>query len=615
MKMADKHCGIGHGGFFRAFVLSCFRDSLIFGQALCGGLFLLAISVAAALRVEGEPGGAGGRQAAPGGQVRRPVALALADDGRLLFVGNERSGSISAIDTESLQVVGEAAVCRRLADFALSPDGTKCLAVDEASGELVVLARKGAQLKKTASLQVAPGPVSIQITPDGTQCSIASLWARCLTLVDLKGPSPRITKTVALDFPPRVQLALPKQAKLVVASAFAGRLAVVDLASGYLDSSRALPGHNLRGLALSGDGNRLLASHQVLHSLATTSSDDIHWGNLLTNCVRDLALPAVLDPKADLLRDSRLLQMGDPGRGAGDPAGLAVLPNDMFVLALAGVGEVAIVSPKESWRRITVGTRPTAIAVGPGGNRIYVANTHADTIAVVGLRNALAAEIPLGPKAETTKADRGEVLFYNARLSQEGWFSCHSCHTDGHTPGLLADTLGDGTYGTPKRILSLLGVKDTGPWAWNGSKKELGSQIRSSMATTMRAVQLGSVQEEELLAYLETLVPPPPRGRFAQQDEKTMARGRELFERQGCSKCHTPPLYTSARIYNVGLDDDSGKLAFNPPSLRGVSQAGPYFHDGRAESLSDVLVRFRHQLKAPLSSAELEDLLTFLNGI
>ena len=36
--------------------------------------------------------------------------------------------------------------------------------------------------------------------------------------------------------------------------------------------------------------------------------------------------------------------------------------------------------------------------------------------------------------------------------------SCHSCHTDGHTSGRLADTLGDDTFGTPKRVLSLLGL-------------------------------------------------------------------------------------------------------------------------------------------------------------
>ena len=52
--------------------------------------------------------------------------------------------------------------------------------------------------------------------------------------------------------------------------------------------------------------------------------------------------------------------------------------------------------------------------------------------------------------------------------------SCHSCHPDGHTNGLLNDNLGDGNFGAPKRVLSLLGVGQTGPWAWNGGVADLG---------------------------------------------------------------------------------------------------------------------------------------------
>ena len=41
----------------------------------------------------------------------------------------------------------------------------------------------------------------------------------------------------------------------------------------------------------------------------------------------------------------------------------------------------------------------------------------------------------------------------------DDWYSCHSCHTDGHTTGEIGgNTLGDGHYGAPKRIMTLLGV-------------------------------------------------------------------------------------------------------------------------------------------------------------
>src|SRR5207247_8409668 len=117
-----------------------------------------------------------------------------------------------------------------------------------------------------------------------------------------------------------------------------------------------------------------------------------------------------------------------------------------------------------------------------------------------------------------------------ARLSHDGWFSCHSCHTDGHSNGLLADTLGDGSYGTPKRIVTLLGVKDTGPWAWNGSMRELEAQVRKSVETTMQRTKLTAGQEDELVAYLRTLVPAPPRGHQREKiDGAIVRRGREVF--------------------------------------------------------------------------------------
>ena len=53
------------------------------------------------------------------------------------------------------------------------------------------------------------------------------------------------------------------------------------------------------------------------------------------------------------------------------------------------------------------------------------------------------------PAPEPDAVARGERLFHDARLSHDGWMSCHSCHVDGHTNGLVADTLGDGSYGAP----------------------------------------------------------------------------------------------------------------------------------------------------------------------
>jgi cytochrome c peroxidase len=65
----------------------------------------------------------------------------------------------------------------------------------------------------------------------------------------------------------------------------------------------------------------------------------------------------------------------------------------------------------------------------------------------------------------------------------------------------------------------------------------------------------------------------------------------------------------------VGLKDEAGYRHFNPPSLRGVSQGGPFFHDNRAATLTEVFTKYRHQLKKKLTKRELADLLNFLWSI
>jgi YVTN family beta-propeller protein len=567
------------------------------------------------LTLGGGSDGPAGPAPPPKPALRRPVALTLADGGRLLFVAN-RCGTVTAIDAEKLCPAGETAVGRRLADLVATPDGRHLLAVDEGAGELLVLSPR---LETLHRVPVGAAPVSVQAAPDGSCCFVASLWSRRLVVIDLgplrprAGDGPRVTKTIALPFAPRRQLPVGGPARLVVADAFGGRLAVVEPARGTVASVRTLPGHNIRGLALSADRKELLLAHQVLNPLARTTQDDIHWGNLLTNNLRALPLADVLKPDADLLRGGRLFQLGEAGHGTGDPAGVAVAGGEL-VVPLAGVGEAAVGPDKEGgWAYVPVGAGPAAVATSPDGRRAYVANTFADLVSVIDVPGRkVRAEVSLGPRPEPTAADRGERLFHDARLAHDGWFSCQSCHTDGHSNGLLADTLGDNSYGTPKRVLSLRGVKDTGPWAWNGSMPDLESQVRKSVLTTMHGRKPTAEQVADLVAYLKTLPPPPPPG---PADEAAVGRGREVFHRQGCAACHPPPSYTSPRTYDVGLSDEAGQKEFNPPSLRGVSQGGPYFHDGRAATLVEVFTRHRHQLKGELAKGDVEDLLAFLRSL
>jgi cytochrome c peroxidase len=58
-----------------------------------------------------------------------------------------------------------------------------------------------------------------------------------------------------------------------------------------------------------------------------------------------------------------------------------------------------------------------------------------------------------------------------------------------------------------------------------------------------------------------------------------------------------------------------GETEFNPPSLLGVSQRAPYFHDGRAASLDDVLKSSHHNPEMPLKEQEIQTLRQLLESL
>jgi DNA-binding beta-propeller fold protein YncE len=584
--------------------------------------------------------------------VRRPVAAVALDAGERLAVANRDSGSISLVDTTDWSVVAEVNVGVRLADLAAREGARHLLAIDEAAQEVVVIERDGDQLTVAQRVGVARSPVSVVITPDGQHAGIASLWARRWSGVELAAEdgSARVTATVELPFAPRMQCLLPDGERVLVADAFGGRLAVIDTRTVTLEHVHDLHASNIRGLALAPDRRSIAVAHQRLSAGTPTSYDGIHWGGLIRNQVRVIPVEALLDPRSDVNRLGRVITLGTAGTGSGDPAGLAFISRGDLLAAIAGADRLAVVGEDESIvaPRTHVGRRPTAVIVLPGRTQAVVVNTLDDSLTVVatnvgrtsksaradalsereagneagGLGSPPYASVirtfSLGPTPEPGPRERGESLFYDARLSHDGWLSCHSCHTDGHATGGLADTLGDGTYGTPKRIPSLLGTRDANPWAWNGAFRNLHEQVHQSVVSSMQGDGITPQHELDLVQYLHSLPPAPPllEEPRDESDRQLLARGRELFGSLGCAKCHVPPVtYTTDGTFDVGLADEAGQRKFNPPSLRGVSQRTSFFHDGRAPSLEAVVGEYGHQLPSGLEGEELAALVRFLRGL
>lgn len=551
--------------------------------------------------------------------LRRPVALEVC--GELLVCANRDSGSVSLIDLTRLDVITEQKVGQRLGDLEVV--GKRVLVTDSAAGRLLCLELEDENLELKTSIRIDGSPQDIAVDSSGQKYAIASPWHRQVTLVDLQENgngriSLREAAKIRLPFSPGLQVFCRDDTLLVIADAFAGRLALLDPQSGKLLGIRLLEAHGIRGLAASRDGNSLHLSHQRIESSVPTTRNRVFWGQVISNILRSVSLEHLLEENGKGLNQARpvahwsLYPFGTPGKAGGDPGAVAVGARGTTLVALGGVDRIGLRSkPGQVFEEIEVGDRPVAIALGPMERYGYVANLFDDSISVVDISAAeVVRTISLGPNRKLNPAEKGEKLFYDAKLSLDGWYSCHSCHLDGHTHGELNDNLGDETYGTPKRVPTLLGTSNTGPWGWIGNRTTLWEQVENSIETTMRGARPESAVIESLVAYLELFDTAAPGSRA--KNAAAVNRGKKVFERLECGKCHRPPTYTSVGTYDVGLQDETGQGSYNPPSLRGIRHRSRFLHDNRAGTLSRALDLHRPASMKGLPDTGRSDLLSFL---
>jgi cytochrome c peroxidase len=340
---------------------------------------------------------------------------------------------------------------------------------------------------------------------------------------------------------------------------------------------------------------------------------------ILVVWIQDLRSPDATD--ADLVANSRIVALGTVGKGSADPSALAFGPEGEAVVAIAGTDQIAsAMGLDEPYERFKVGRAPVALAIDAKAEVAYTADRFDDAVTVVDLAAgkvagvvALSADAGLdGRRRPATLLEEGEALFRDARLSEDGWMSCHTCHADGHASDVLTDTMTDGSYGAAKRSPSLLGIADTAPFGWTGASRRLEDQVHVSLTTTMRGHEPSPRQMEALTAYIRALALPP---REPIADPEAVARGRDVFESNACADCHAPPAYTTAGTRDVGLTDAVGNREFNPPSLRGVGRRPALLHDASAASLPDLFRRVRHPDGGELTDAEIGDLTAFLRSL
>jgi mono/diheme cytochrome c family protein len=128
---------------------------------------------------------------------------------------------------------------------------------------------------------------------------------------------------------------------------------------------------------------------------------------------------------------------------------------------------------------------------------------------------------------------------------------------------------------------------------------------------------------DRLQAYELSLQPPaPPAASF---DAAAAARGDALFEGQAkCATCHTGAIRTDANVRlhsttEIPTDPTyalrSATKMWRTTPLRGAWQHPPYFHDGSAATLADVVERYNSAMALNLTPQQKADLVQYLKSL
>ena len=304
-----------------------------------------------------------------------------------------------------------------------------------------------------------------------------------------------------------------------------------------------------------------------------------------------------------------------------------------------------------------------AMAASADGNKYVFEAGHPS------LRAWLLPEHPTYPESNAPTPARvalGERLFFDARLSGDKTTSCASCHNPmyGWSDG-LPTAVGFKSKVLPRATPTILNAAYNSIQMWDGRAKTLEDQAvgpmdsRDEMRTDWEALLKWMGNDEEYRQAFEAAYPDEgvskntvakaiasyertvisrnsPFDRWVRGDKDAMSAeqvlGFKVFvaENKGnCASCHQAPNFTDDGFHNIGLESfrsenaDLGRYEFKPigimkgafktPTLRGISLTAPYFHDGSATTLQDVVEHYvrggdvKTHLSPNMKSLELSD--------
>jgi cytochrome c peroxidase len=243
------------------------------------------------------------------------------------------------------------------------------------------------------------------------------------------------------------------------------------------------------------------------------------------------------------------------------------------------------------------------------------------------------------PEENTHSPERellGRTLFFDPRLSGSGSMSCASCHDPARAWGDgLPRAIGAGNKRLERRTPTILNLAWAPALFWDGRAESLEAQAlgpiesavemnknldelvrelqsiagyRSLFARAYSGETISAETIGKAIATFERTIVSgeAPFDRWIAGDDRaispTAQRGFVLFnEKARCSTCHTGWRFSDDGFYDIGLQStDLGRgritpfieltrFAFKTPTLRNITQRAPYFHDGSARTLDQLV--------------------------
>jgi YVTN family beta-propeller protein len=574
---------------------------------------------------------AGGKVAKTFPLAAEPTGLCLSPDGSKLYVTCAAPlGTVSVIDIASGQVSATIAAGHTAGAPVVSPDGKRLYVSNRFNNDVSVIDLEAK--KEIARVPVSREPIAAAITPDGKTVLINNLVptdradsydvASVVTLIDtatnkttpirlINGSTGLFGVCVAPDGKRAYVTHILARYQMPTTQLERGwmntnALSILDLEAKKLVNTVLLDDVDLGaanpwGVATTADGKTVCVAHAGTHELSVIDIEGV--------MAKLAKIPVEAKPAAAGKYDDR---------GSFSSPTQADVPNDLaFLVDLRKRVKLKAITP---WGTEVEGgpmvNGPRGVVVV--GAKAYVTLYFSDNLAVVDLApkpEKLVSWVALGAKPELNAVRRGEMFFHDADLCFQHWQSCSSCHPSARVDGLNWDLMNDG-MGNPKNNKSMLLVHKTPP-SMSEAVRATGEQAVRSGITHIQFAVRPDEDAQAIDEYLKALKPVPSPYLVNGQMSESAKRGKAVFDKVGCAKCHPEPLYTDLQMHDVeskGSYDRRGE--FDTPTLVEVWRTAPYLHDGHYLTMKELLKEGKHGKKQgpvdKLTEQELNDLAEFV---